>query len=272
MEGHTVRQEIIDFYSSDFDEAGRLSATGHGALELIRTRELLRRHLPAAPAAVLDVGGGPGTHARWLSADGYAVHLVDPVQSHLEQAAASGSCTTELGDACALTAEDGSYDAVLLLGPLYHLPERTDRLRALREAWRVVRTGGLVAVAAIGRHAALLDYAATGRLGPASAPSLGAELASGRHEASLGFTTAYFHTVEELRSEMVDAGFGDVSVFGVEGPAWTVLKGIEAHTGETLAGSPLLDSALALARLAESDPAVQPAGSHFLAVGARPSP
>ena len=50
---------------------------GLAELELVRTREVLRRHLPPPPARVLDVGGGTGVHARWLLADGYQVHLVD---------------------------------------------------------------------------------------------------------------------------------------------------------------------------------------------------
>lgn len=267
MGAYKVGQEIVDFYTSGYDEASRLSETAHGALELIRTREVLRRHLPGPPASVLDVGGGPGIHARWLAADGYAVHLVDPVPSHLERAARSGACTTELGDARALSAVDGSYAAVLLLGPLYHLPERADRLRALAEARRVVRPGGLVAVAAISRHAPLLDMAATARLGPAITPALRSAFTSGRHEPStLGFTTAYFHTVEELSAEMADAGFDDVSLVGVEGPAWTVLKGVEKHTTESWTDSPLLDSALALARISESDPALLPVSSHLLAL------
>jgi SAM-dependent methyltransferase len=97
MDTYEVRREIVDFYTSVYDEAGRLSATAHGVLELIRTREVLRRRLPGPPAAVLDVGGGPGTHAQWLATDGNAVHLVDPIPSHLERAASPASADmTEL--------------------------------------------------------------------------------------------------------------------------------------------------------------------------------
>jgi hypothetical protein len=120
--------------------------------------------------------------------------------------------------------------------------------------------------AAITRHAALLDLAATGRLGPASADTLRPVLAGGRHDDRLGFTTAYFHTVEELRSEVADAGFTDVRLYGVEGPTWATLKGIETHTGESLVGSPLLESALVAARIAESDRALLAANSHILAI------
>lgn len=109
---------IVSYYADAYEEADRLHATATGRLELQRTRELLTARLPR-PAAVLDVGGGPGVHARWLIEEGHSVHLVDPVPRHLEQAAAYAGCTTELGDARHLTAAADTYDAVLLLGPLY---------------------------------------------------------------------------------------------------------------------------------------------------------
>jgi SAM-dependent methyltransferase len=267
MAAPEVAPEIIAFYASHYDEDARLSAKAHGVLEFVRTRELLRRHLPDAPAAVLDIGGGPAAHARWLVADGYRVHLVDPVERHLQQARASCSCTTELGDARTLTASDQTYDATLLLGPLYHLPDRTHRLRALREARRVLRAGGIMAAAVISRHAGLLDLAATNRLGPDAV--MRAILASGHHDVVLGFTTSYFHTAEELISEITEAGFVDVGLYAIEGPLWPVLKGIEAHTGESLIDSPLFDSVLTAARMTETDPAIIAASSHILAIGRR---
>jgi len=265
-----IEPAIMDFYTSAYDEASRLERAAHGRLEFLRTQELLRRHLPPAPARVLDVGGGPGVHARWLAADGHTVHLVDPVERHLDQARADSAYTVELGDARALTVEDGSSDCVLLLGPLYHLTERADRVQALREARRVLRPGGLMAAAVISRQSGLLDLAATARLDPATADLLAPVLASGWHDGQVGFTTAYFHTPDELRSEVTDAGFTDVRLYGVEGPAWPVLKGVEAHTGRPLADSPLMESALIAARVAESDPALLPANAHILAIGRAP--
>lgn len=267
METPRVTTEIIEFYTSRYDEDARLSSTAPGVLEFARTQELLRRHLPDAPASVLDVGGGPATHARWLMADGYSVHLVDPIERHLQQARSRCSCTTELGDARTLTASDQTYDAVLLFGPLYHLPDRTDRLQALYEAHRVLRAGGLMAAAVISRHSALLDLAATNRLG--SNTVMQGILDSGHHDPALGFTTAYFHRAEELNSEMTEAGFTNVRLYGIEGPLWPVLRGIETHTGDSLTDSPLFSSASTAARLTETDPAVIAASAHILAIGYR---
>lgn len=263
----SVDPEIIGFYTETFDEAKRLTATADGALELIRTQELLRRSLPAAPAAILDVGGGPGVHARWLVADGYQVHLIDPVARHIVQAQ-QVECTAELGDARNLPAADDSYDVVLLLGPLYHLLDRADRLQALAEARRVARPGGLVAAAAINRYASLFEHTATTWLERERVHDAVTDiLATGRHEPGRkGFTAAYFHTAGGLSEELRSSGFGEVSVHGIEGPTWSLLKAAEQHSGESLIGSAMFNAALAAARAAESYPDLLAAGSHLLAM------
>ena len=105
--------------------------------------------LATATATVLDVGGGPGGHACWLAARGYRVHLIDVTPLHVELARQASArqpgaplAGAEVGDARALPWPDGAADAVVLFGPLYHLTERADRLKALREAHRVLRPGG----------------------------------------------------------------------------------------------------------------------------------
>jgi ubiquinone/menaquinone biosynthesis C-methylase UbiE len=114
---------------------------GAGRLEYLRTRELLARYLPPAPATVLDVGGGAGVYALPLAREGYSVHLIDAVPLHVEQAREASAlqqdsplASAQVGDARRLVWDDNSVDAVLLLGPLYHLTSRDDRLRALKEA------------------------------------------------------------------------------------------------------------------------------------------
>jgi SAM-dependent methyltransferase len=157
-------EAILRHYGTGY-ERDRLSG-GTSRIEFARTKELLQRFLPPSPATVLDVGGGPGAYATWLAGRGYRVHMVDAVPLHVEQAAerARGSFTVEVGDARRLEHEDSIFHAILLLGPLYHLTERVDRVRALAEAKRVVRPGGVVVAAAISRFASLFDGLATGSL------------------------------------------------------------------------------------------------------------
>ena len=262
----TLDPAIHAFYRDRYREDDRLSRTAHGRLEYLRTRELLGRYLPPAPAEVLDVGGATGVHARWLLAEGYGVHLIDPVPEHVAHAATIGGLAATIGDARALPVPDGAVDVTLLLGPLYHLVDAGDRALALREAARATRPGGLVAAAAISRYAGLLELAAVGEIDDETAESLRRGLRTGVNEDEPdGFTTAYFHGPGELAAEFTAAGLTDVVVLGIEGPSTPAL---DAARPERL--PELLPSALWAARALEQDPAMMYASPHQLAVGRVP--
>ena len=255
-------EEIRSFYDRGL-ERDRLDL-GYSQIEFARTRELLERHLPPAPASVLDVGGGPGIYAAWLAAAGYDVRLVDASPLHVRQATelAAGRFSAEEGDARDLNAEDGSFDAVLLLGPLYHLTERDDRLAALREARRIVRQGGVVVAAAISRFASALDGVYGGYLSdPRFWPIVLQDLANGQHRSVSdqlpAFTTSYFHRPEELAGEVREAGFELDGLFGVEGPAWLLVDRWEDRVAR--------ENILQVARLLEQEPSVIGSSPHFLA-------
>jgi SAM-dependent methyltransferase len=252
---------ILDHYEGGI-ELDRVRG-GMSRIEFARTKELLERFLPPAPADVLDAGGGPGAYAAWLADGGYRVHLVDPVPLHVVRAAALGGFTTELGDARRLRQANASFDAVLLLGPLYHLTERADRVRALAEARRVARPGGVVAAAAISRLASLLDGLKHGHLrDPEFRAIVERDLGEGQHRNPTGradwFTTAFFHRPEELESELKDAGLQPEAVFGVEGPGWLLYELWDDAQGR--------DDILFAARAAEGDRALIPLSAHLLAV------
>jgi SAM-dependent methyltransferase len=259
--------EIAEYYGRG-DEPERLTRGPEGQLELLRTQALLERLLPAPPAAVADVGGGAGIHAAPLAERGYAVHLVDPVQRHVEQAAALGLASALVGDARELPFEDERFDAVLLLGPLYHLLERSDRVAALAEARRVVKPGGLVAAAAISRYASTID----GLRGPLEQDgfeaSIERDLEDGRHTnpdaRPRWFTTAYFHLPEELPGELEAAGLVGVETLAIEGPAW-MIGGLGAQLDDPARRARLFR---ALERV-ERAPSLLGASAHLLAVGRR---
>lgn len=119
--------------------------------EFAVTLRALSAHLAPPPARIADVGGGPGRYAVELAKRGYAVTLIDlspgVVRLAREHAEREGvHLDAREGDARQLAGPaDGSCDAVLLLGPLYHLLEAADRGRAVAEAHRVLRPGSLAA-------------------------------------------------------------------------------------------------------------------------------
>lgn len=159
-------RDVIRYYEELENESERLDK-GTARLEGDRTREILREHLPAPPARILDAGGGPGAYAFWLAEQSYEVHLLDIVPRHIEQAKERDTGgilkSTAVGDARNLDFETHSMDAVLLMGPLYHLHERPDRIAALEESRRVLKPGGVLCCAAISRFASLLDGMASWR-------------------------------------------------------------------------------------------------------------
>lgn len=263
----TIDARIADFYG-EYDEAARLHTTATGRLELERTQELLRQYLPPPPARVLDVGGGPGTHARWLVEDGYEVVLLDPVPKHVEQARAYvPGCAAEIGDARDVTLPAHGFDAVLLLGPLYHLADRADRLRALSEARRVVVPGGLVAAAGISRYSLMQDYTVSAGLTPdLLAGEVTDVVRTGSYDGSRGFTVVHFHTAAELAEEAVEAGLTDVRLHGIEGPGWAYVVAAGRCGGQEVAQA-LVADAVATARLADDQGVFTDASAHILVVG-----
>jgi ubiquinone/menaquinone biosynthesis C-methylase UbiE len=270
-------QEIAAYYDRG-EEQGRLADWGR--LEALRTRELLSRLMPAAPAVVLDVGGGAGAYALPLAAEGYEVHLVDPIALHVEQARAASAAQPDAplasarqGDARELPFADASADIVLMLGPLYHLTEAADRARALGEARRVLRPGGLLAGAAITRFASTLDGVAQGfLLEPGFEAIVERDLADGQHRNPDGhpawFTTAYFHRPDELAREVAAAGFDVTAVLAIEG---AVGAAAETHALDAWLEDPSRREVLLRAiRRVEAEPSLLGASPHILAVATRP--
>ena len=260
--------EIAAYYECG-DERDRLTART-GRLEWARTWELLGRFLPPAPATVLDVGGGPGAYAVPLALAGYEVHLVDAMPLHVAQAreAAAAANTTlasiAVGDARSLDFPAGSADAVLLLGPLYHLLEPAERLAALAEARRVLRPGGVLVGAAISRFASLIESIRHG-WGADHSAIVESSLTTGVHRnpggASRFFTTAHFARPEELAAEVAAAGFTAVSVLAVEGPG-TLAPDVDGWMDDPRRREWLLRQV----RRIEAEPALLGASPHVLAV------
>ncbi|BBH69253.1 methyltransferase [Actinoplanes sp. OR16] len=253
---------ISDYYDRG-GEIERLGA-GRGRLEFLRTREVLRRLLPPPPARVLDVGGGAGVHARWLAGDGYRVRLVDPVPLHVTHAGAIDGVDAVLGDARRLDEPPARYDATLLLGPLYHLTDRADRITALREAARVTVPGGLVVAATISRYAGLYDTLVRGRYtDPEVRRITDAELTTGVHQPFDQdlFTLAYFHHPDEIVAEFAEAGLVSADRYAVEGAAW-----LFADRDGWLDGDARTSALLDGLRATEQDPSLFGISSHLLTV------
>lgn len=262
---------VRGYYEGGFDEDGRLS---DGSLEWERSKELISRVLPPPPARVADVAGGTGPYALWLAQQGYQVSLLDLVPSHVAQAKEKADAAGVVvdcieGDARALPWASESFDVVLVMGALYHLQDRDDRLACLREARRVLRPGGALVASYISRWASLFDgyrfgFAADDRF----AAIVEEDLASGRHENAVDhpfwFTSSYFHTPDEVRDELALLEFDDIQVLPVEG--FTSLTGVPEGL-RTEAG---ISTVLSHLRVVEAEPSLLGASSHLMSISRKP--
>jgi ubiquinone/menaquinone biosynthesis C-methylase UbiE len=251
-----------------YDEDSRLWRPGLGDLVRLRTWDILDRFLPAG-RQVLDVGGGPGTHAAYLAERGDDVTLIDPVPRHLAQARAralvgSAPFAVCLGDATRLPVPSASVDAVVLMGPIYHLVERADRMVALAEARRVLRPGGRVLGEIITRHAWVLDATVKGLTGSAEVwadveRSVASGLSQDPEAVPPGSFWAYFHRLDEITREVVEAGFRDVILVAVEGFAWLLGDLEQRMTAEP-------EPSVAAVRLTEREPSMLGCSAHVMAI------
>lgn len=255
---------IQAYYGGAFDEDARLrSRSAQGPLEHQRVQELVRERV-ATGSRVLDIGGGTGAHAAALQPGGYVVSLVDPVVQHVSAAADLG-IHAQVGDARDLPFDDASFDATLMLGPLYHLRDASDRRRAISEALRVTAAGGWMFAGAISRYIAFGQIFLTCDPAEADTDEWVALLRDGVPSTRLRFPAGHFHTAESLERELLDAGVVDVHVHGVEGPAGVLMEQLPVGIDPELqaAAARLADAASELA-------GVRDMSGHLMAIGRVP--
>jgi SAM-dependent methyltransferase len=251
----SLEQQIARYYEKG-QEADRLESP-FSRWEKIRTLDLLDRFLPPAPALILDVGGAAGAYAFPLAERGYVVDLFDPVPLHIEQAKRRAAIdqrmprSIQVGDARAIPCDDRAADAVLFFGPLYHLTDCKERVKAIREARRVLRSGGVLLAVAISRFASALDGIGRGLIrDPDFVRIVEQDLKTGQHRNETGnldyFTTAFFHHPDELRMELVEGGFPNPRLCAIEGPLWTVPESAAAAWEELMATVRALENEITL--------------------------
>jgi SAM-dependent methyltransferase len=270
----SVEKEIIAYYTDTYDETRRLKSD-IGPLEQARTQELMQRCLPPPPAVVLDIGGATGVYSFWLAGLGYDVHLVDIVPRHIEQATRAAQepgsprlASVRVGDARELAFDNGTADGMVMHGPLYHLPDREDRLRAIAEAARVLRPGGVLLAFAINRYAGLIFGLLRGHVfDPDYHRMIRTEVETGRRQNpppwASTFPNAFFHHPQELAAELEAGGLTHERTLGILGPAWMV-PDLDASWQEEVRRQVILD----IARLTENEPVL---GPRLMAVARKPA-
>ena len=154
-------KEILANFYSNYDEDGRLRSR-HGMVEFLTTMRYIEKCLKPG-MRILEIGAGTGRYSHALAQKGYQVDAVELVEHNIEifkQKTMPGeNVTVRQGNAVDLSAfASETYDITLLLGPMYHLFTKADQLRALAEAVRVTKHGGVIFAAYCGNEATMIQY------------------------------------------------------------------------------------------------------------------
>ncbi len=158
-----MENSYLNEYYNRYDEEGRLLSR-HGQVEYRTTMKYIRESLKGlSDPAILEVGAGTGRYSVTLAKEGCRVTAVELINHNLEllRAKLDGSepIVTMQGNALDLSAlADDSFDLTMLLGPMYHLYTKEDKLRALREAVRVTKPGGRILVAYCMNEPTIIQY------------------------------------------------------------------------------------------------------------------
>lgn len=162
------RKEMINTFYTGYNEDYRLFKSRHGQMEYLTTMHYIHKVLPGA-GDVVEIGAGTGRYSIALAKEGHRVTAVELAERNLDLMRRKSKGLDNLkalqGDAIDLSfLPDNSFDLTLVFGPLYHLYERKDQLRALREAVRVTKPGGYILTAFLSVHAILFDNYLRGNL------------------------------------------------------------------------------------------------------------
>ena len=157
----------LELYYNKFNEEKRLDSR-HGQVEFVTSMKYIHKYLevleqqkPKSEIKILDVGAATGRYSVPLAEEGYDVTAVELVKHNLSRLKAKGSTVKAYqGNAMNLKRfEDNSFDVVLVFGPMYHLHEREEKMKALSEAKRVVKPEGYIFVAYIMNEYSVITYA-----------------------------------------------------------------------------------------------------------------
>lgn len=154
---------LEEFYNL-CDEEGRLLSR-HGQVEYLTTMKYIHECLEGiTDPSILEVGAGTGRYSIALAREDYRVTAVELVARNLEILKAKLDGTEPIramqGNALELSfLPDNAFDLTMLLGPMYHLYTREDKIRALSEAVRVTKPGGYILAAYCMNEPTVINYA-----------------------------------------------------------------------------------------------------------------
>lgn len=225
----------LEQYYNKFNEEKRLTRR-HGNVEYVTTMKYIHHYLEGMPGArILDVGAGTGRYSVSLAQEGYDVTAVELVKYNLGILKAKNSSVKAYqGNALNLSRfGDSTFDVVLLFGPMYHLYTKEDKIKALLEAKRVVRSGGLIFVAYCMNEYCIITHGFRDNY-------IGESIRQGKVKKDFSTLSSEEDLYDYMRLEEIDAlveetGLKRLKIISADGPANYMRQVLNAMDEETYA-------------------------------------
>lgn len=151
-----MNEENLKTYYNKFNENKRLK-TRHGNLEFITTIKYIKKYVKKG-SLIADIGAGCGAYSEYLQNDGYKIKAVELIKHNVRVIEEKG-IDVKQGNAINLSMfKDNMFDAVLLLGPLYHLISEDEKVKAINEAKRILKPTGIIFIAYVMNDYAIIKH------------------------------------------------------------------------------------------------------------------
>ncbi|MGG5460083.1 class I SAM-dependent methyltransferase [Clostridium sp. B9] len=213
---------IRDYYNENSKNEWLRLNDPYSRLEFFSTMYMIKEYFPSE-GKILDIGSGPGRYSIELLKRGYNVTLMDLSDKSIDMAKKNiESLGLEAdnyicGDALYLDfLEDNSFDGILLMGPMYHIHSKEERLKVLNQCKRVLRPGGIILITYINSLGVL-------KVGLSDFPQEFKEIDKiydlfdeKSFSADESFTETYFTVPEKALEEVNESGFDVLSRAGAE--------------------------------------------------------
>ena len=160
FERTNTKISLLEDYYSHFNEDQRLKSR-HGQVEFITSMKYIEECLNEDfSKRILDIGAGTGAYSVYLSEKGYNVDAVELVEHNIKIFKSKNSKANVMqGNALDLSMlNDDTYDVTLLFGPMYHLLKKEEKIKALSEAKRVTKKGGIILISYYMNDYAIITY------------------------------------------------------------------------------------------------------------------
>lgn len=225
--------ELTEIYGM-FDEDKRLNRSKAGSVEFLTVTRYLLTHLKPG-MKVCDIGAGTGAYSLFLAQNGYEVSAVDPVDRHVEtiRSKIEPGMRISVWNANALDLScfpEQSFDLVLCMGPLYHLPEPDQKQRCVAQAKRICKPGGILFFAYISNDMVFVTETMLN-----NPDFLGNKDCYDTTTFRLVGDPFHFMTVEDMERLMKQAGLTKAAHFAADGLAELLQEKINAFTDEQFA-------------------------------------